>query len=236
VTGVQTCALPIFIPLKIGHWATQISINAAEDEEFLSLLRQSGCIFVLVGFESLNPKTLRHMRKGINLPSGDYRAPLANLRRHGISVFATFVFGYDSDTEDAFDQTLDFALEQGIYLAAFNHLIPFPGTPLYERLLREKRLTDPAWWLNTAYAFNDVPFTPLAYSAEHLRESCFAMRKRFYSLRNILRRCNRWALSSPFVARNFFPLNLLHRQECRNRNAHPLGDQNFTGELIEALV
>lgn len=226
--------LRAIIPLRLGAWATQISVNAAEDEDLLALMRKSGCVCVLVGFESLNPQTLRRMNKGVNLASGDFRRALANLRKHAIGVFATFVFGYDTDTRDSFEITLEFALEQGIYLAAFNHLIPFPGTTLYERLLAQGRMSDPQWWLNTSYAFNDVPFSPVNFTADELRETCFELRKRFYSLRNILRRCNGWSFSNSFLAKNYFLLNLLHRGECRKRNAYPLGDRNFRGELIEA--
>ena len=48
-------------------WVSQMSINAAHDEEFLDLLQKAGCQGVLIGFESLNPDTLNRMNKGFNM-------------------------------------------------------------------------------------------------------------------------------------------------------------------------
>ena len=65
---------------------------------------------------------------------GGYEQALANLRRHGIRLYVTFILGYDEDNGDTLEETLAFALRHGFYIVAFNHLTPFPGTPLYERL------------------------------------------------------------------------------------------------------
>ena len=74
------------------------------------------------------------MNKRFNTMRGGFRQALANLRRHRIFVYGTFIFGYEHDTPQSFDQAVDFATEEGMYIAAFNHLTPFPGTPLYKRL------------------------------------------------------------------------------------------------------
>ena len=67
------------------------------------------------------------MNKSFNTMRGGYEAALANLRRHGIRLYGTFIFGYDDDTPDSFAATVDFAEAHGFYIAAFNHLTPFPG-------------------------------------------------------------------------------------------------------------
>src|SRR4029450_1870358 len=121
------------IPLKV-RWVSQASINAAHDEEFLKLIKASGCQALLIGFESLNPENLKRMRKGFNMMRGGYEKALANRRRHGIRLYVTFIVGYDEDNRDTTDETLDFALRHNFYIVAFTHLTPFPGTPLYERL------------------------------------------------------------------------------------------------------
>ena len=120
-------------PLGI-RWVTQMSINAAHDESFLAALAASGCAGVLIGFESLDENVLRAMRKTFNTMRGGFTAALANLRRHGIRVYGTFVFGYDGERADAFEEAAEFAIDHRFYLAAFNHLTPFPGTPLFGRL------------------------------------------------------------------------------------------------------
>ena len=124
------------IPLKV-RWVSQASINAAHDEEFLQLIKASGCQGLLIGFETLNEENLRRMRKGFNLMNGGYEKALANLRRHGIRLYVTFILGYDEDRVDTTEETLAFAKRHNFYIVAFNHLTPFPGTPLYQRLKAE---------------------------------------------------------------------------------------------------
>lgn len=101
------------IPLKI-RWVSQSSINVAYDEEALDLMKRSGCKGLLVGFESLNPQSLAAMNKGFNLMRGGPRNALANFRRYGLRIYGTFIFGYDSDTPETFDSTVQFAREEGI--------------------------------------------------------------------------------------------------------------------------
>jgi radical SAM superfamily enzyme YgiQ (UPF0313 family) len=68
--------------------------------------------------------------------------------------------------------TVEFATEHGMYIAAFNHLTPFPGTPLYARLRDEGRLLYDAWWLDENYSYNRIPFRPMGIDAEDLRQNC----------------------------------------------------------------
>lgn len=219
-------------PLKV-RWVTQMSINAAHDEEFLSLLAKSGCVGVLIGFESLVPEVLAAMRKQFNTMRGGYQVALANLRRHGIRVYGTFVFGYDGDCESSFERSLDLALQEGFYIAAFNHLTPFPGTALYERLQTEGRLLHDSWWLDPNYQYNQVPFRPDRLTPDEVERKCVETRRAFYSWSNIIKRgfdsVNR---ADGFMFRNFFTINAIHRREVRERNHYPLGDASWQGALL----
>jgi radical SAM superfamily enzyme YgiQ (UPF0313 family) len=221
------------IPLKI-KWVSQASINAAHDEEFLELMVASGCQGVLIGFESLNPANLQQMNKGFNLMKGGFEQALANLRRRRVRLYITFVFGYDEDTEASFDETVDFALEQGFYIAAFNHLTPFPGTPLYRRWEAEGRLRYERWWLDERYRYNQIPFTPRHMAPERLQRGCVEARARFYSWSNIWRRgldpVNR---ANAAMWWHYYGINYLFRREVRQRDDYPLGDEAWLGELIE---
>lgn len=218
------------------RWVTQMSIQAAHDEEFLRLLVASGCKGALIGFESLEEQNLKAMNKGFNTMGGGFASALANLRKHGLRVYGTFVFGYDHDTAGSFDAAVDFALEHRFYIAAFNHLTPFPGTPLYRRLEQEGRLRYGAWWLDDHYRYNDVPFLPRGMEAEEITRRCVAARRAFYSWKSILRRgfdpVNR---GDAFMFRNFFPINALHRGDVGARNGYPLGDEAWHGSLLEAV-
>jgi len=223
--------LPELARLDI-RWITQLSINAAHDEEFLSLLARGGCKGVLIGFESLDADNLRQMNKGFNLMKGGYPVALANLRRHGIAVYGTFVFGYDADTEASFDAAVDLAIAEDMYIAAFNHMTPFPGTPLYRRLRDEGRLRYESWWLDPAYRYNEVPFQPLRLSPEAVTNGCLAARRSFYSWPSILKRAlgNRGDF---FMLRNFLPINVMHRHDVSRRNGYPLGDETCAGAQVD---
>lgn len=217
------------------RWVTQMSINAAHDEEFVALLAASGCRGVLIGFETLDADVLKAMRKRFNMMKGGYAAALGNLRRHGIRVYGTFIFGYDGDRPDLFERAAGFAIENGFYLAAFNHLTPFPGTPLYGRLAGEGRLLYARWWLDDRYGYNDVPFRPRNMSGDEVRKGCIAARRTFYGWRSTLRRAldpvNR---ADAFMFRNFFLINGMHRVEVAARDRFPLGDPEWAGPLLKA--
>lgn len=221
-------------PLNV-RWVTQMSINAAHDEAFLAALARSGCRGVLIGFESLDEAVLRAMRKTFNTMRGGFAPALANLRRHGIRVYGTFVFGYDGEQKDTFDEAAAFAIDNHFYLAAFNHLTPFPGTPLFGRLQREGRLIYERWWLDERYGYNGIPFQPAAMEPDDIRQGCLRARRRFYAWRSMLRRAfdpvNR---ADPFMFRNFFVINGMHRVEVAKRDHFPLGDPTWNGPLLKA--
>ena len=73
------------------------------------------------------------------------REAVRRLHAKGLRLYATFVFGYDHDTLADFETTRRFCEDEGIFMVAFNHLTPFPGTPLYDRLLRDDRILEPAF-------------------------------------------------------------------------------------------
>jgi radical SAM superfamily enzyme YgiQ (UPF0313 family) len=226
--------LRALVPLGV-RWVGQASINAAHDEEFLDLLARSGCQGVLIGFESLDPDNLKAMDKTFNTMRGGYEQALANLRRHGIRIYGTFIFGYERDTPASFAKAVAFARDHGFYIAAFNHLTPFPGTSLYRRLEAGRRLLFESWWLDARYAYNKVPFRPERMTAEQVEHGCVEARRSFYSWPSILGRglhpVNR---SDGFMFRNYFFINAVHRADVSGRNHYPLGDDAWSGSLLPA--
>lgn len=222
------------IPLKI-RWVSQSAINVAYDEEALDLMKRSGCQGMLVGFESLEATNLKQMNKGFNLMRGGPTEAIANFRRHGIRIYGTFIFGYDNDTPQTFQTTVEFAKEQKLAIAAFNHITPFPGTPLYERMKAEGRLLYDAWWLDERYRYNMIPFQPKNMSPEDLAARCVEARRSFYSWPSILYRA--WQgvnLRSPWMMFNFLVINAMHQRDIEGRNGLPLGDENWHGDLLKA--
>jgi radical SAM superfamily enzyme YgiQ (UPF0313 family) len=223
------------IPLKI-RWVSQAAINVAHDEEALDLMKRSGCQGVLIGIESLSRATLQQMGKSFNLMQGGVSRALANMRRHGLAVYGTFIFGYDDDTPESIAASVEFAKQEGLFIAAFNHITPFPGTPLYDRLRSEGRLTHEAWWMDGQYRYNMIPFWPRSMSPEELARLCVAARREFYSWRSI---CRRGAAAvnrrNFFVFVNYLAFNALHRWDIERRNSLPLGDENWQGRLRKTV-
>jgi radical SAM superfamily enzyme YgiQ (UPF0313 family) len=222
------------IPLRI-RWVSQSAINVGFDGEALELMRRSGCQGMLVGFESLDASNLKQMNKGFNLMHGGPREALANFRRHGIRIYGTFIFGYDHDTPETFHTTVAFAREQKLAIAAFNHITPFPGTPLYQRMKSEGRLLFDAWWLDERYRYNMIPFRPKNMSPEELADRCVQARRSFYSWSSILSRALQGVnLRSPWMLLNFLIINAMHQRDVEGRNGLPLGDESWRGKLIKA--
>jgi radical SAM superfamily enzyme YgiQ (UPF0313 family) len=174
-------------PLKL-RWSCQISIDVARDEQLLDRMAEAGCVFVLVGFESLSEANLRQMGKRWNRVSGDYLSVVKKFHRRGMAVYGTFVFGYDEDTQETIRQSLEFAMEAKLEIANFNPLTPTPGSPLYERLKREKRLLFPEWWVDPNYRYGDPIFVPKSISPEDFSQKCFEAKKMFYSWKSIAQR------------------------------------------------
>ena len=220
------------IPLKI-KWVSQATMTMAHDEEMLSLMKRSGCQGVLIGFESLNPKNLAMMNKEFNLAKGGPQKAVDNLNRHGIRLYATFVFGYEHDTDECYQEVIDFSVRNKIFMLAFNHMTPFPGTPLYHRLEKQGRLIYDKWWLDERYKYGQVPFRT-TIPPELIKKKCVDSRKEFYSPKNILRRISRTNLSNGTMVHAYFFINFLLRKEATQREDYPLGDLAFKGEIIKA--
>lgn len=210
-------------PLRI-HWLAQIGIRVTEDEGLLRAMRRSGCAGVLIGFESLRSGNLAAMRKPVSGGAAGYSEALARLRRHRLSVYGTFMFGYDGDTADSFEDTLAFAIRHRFFFAAFNHLVPFPGTPLYARLRSEGRLVQERWWLDGDYHFGDVAFRPRPFAPEELSALCTSYRRRFYGWPSLVRRFDFQVNSNhPFKALAYLWQNLLAGREVERRSQLALG-------------
>jgi radical SAM superfamily enzyme YgiQ (UPF0313 family)/ribosomal protein S18 acetylase RimI-like enzyme len=213
-------------PLGI-RWVGQASVNVAGDAAMLDLMRDSGCAGLLIGFESADSRALAYVNKSVNR-SVDYSAALRALRDRGIVVYGTFILGLPTDTPQTATSAIAFARREKLFMAAFNHLVPFPGTPLYAEMEREGKLTRQAWWLSSSYRFGDPPFTPASSTPEELRNQCHEARRRFFSLGSIVCRGMdlRANCSSPTRAGMFILLNMMLRREITLKQGLPLGLQD----------
>ncbi|MCL2814360.1 MAG: B12-binding domain-containing radical SAM protein [Oscillospiraceae bacterium] len=211
-------------PLKI-KWTSQASLAVAKDGELLRAMKKSGCQVLLIGFESLDKKNLDQMNKSWNYKLGERDELVRKMHKAGIGIYATFVFGFDADAEETFEDTLRFAMKHKFFFAAFNHLLPFPGTPLYERLQQSGRLLYDKWWLKEGYRYGDIPYRPMQMSHEELKEKCAAARRRFFSPFNIFKRglASIGRNPNPMITAIFFSQNKALGKEVDKKLDLPVG-------------
>jgi radical SAM superfamily enzyme YgiQ (UPF0313 family) len=117
---------------------TQITMEAAEDTEFLDAMRKAHILGALVGVEAVTPEGLKDVYKGFNLAGDALVARLKTFRRHGVHVLGSFIFGLPSDREDTFAATVALAEQSDLTFAQFVLLTPFPGTIDFEKWAKEK--------------------------------------------------------------------------------------------------
>ena len=212
------------VPLNIT-WSCQVSIDVARDPALVGLMARSGCISALIGFESLDPDSLRQVRKHWNVKWQSYDDAIAVFRNAGIMLYGTFVFGCDNDTAASFDKAVEFAIRHKFLLANFNPLTPMPGAKLYDTMQAEGRLQHDRWWLDPAFRYGDATFEPANMTATELTEGCFAARTRFNTWRSISQRLFDWQTNfrSPYRAAIFCAANLVSRREIYSKQARHLG-------------
>jgi len=193
IVSDQAAAKELFralIPLKV-HWVSQASIDMTRDQELMELMAASGCVGNVIGFESLSPDSLKWMKKGPNVTRqfDRYSEQLEVLRKHGLQTWAAFTLGHDHDTLESIMATGQFAQQNKFTFAAFNILVQYPGTPLYDRMKKEGRLLyNDKWWLHPEYRFNHATFKPQNMSPEELTEACFQLRSDYNRVGAIVRR------------------------------------------------
>jgi radical SAM superfamily enzyme YgiQ (UPF0313 family) len=135
---------------------TEASINLADDDELMRLMTEAGFDEVFIGIETPDDDSLAECSKKQNL-NRDLVADVKKLQRAGLEVQGGFIVGFDSDTPSTFRQQIDFIQRSGIVTAMVGILQAPAGTVLYERLMREGRVTGPASGDNVDGATNIIP-------------------------------------------------------------------------------
>ena len=128
-------------------WVAQISVNLLKDEELVDLIKESGGRWIFMGLESVDDENLKDVNKGFNKPA-QYAEVLDRLAKRGIYSITSFIFGMDGDRPGVARKTLDIIDSWPPGLPVFGLLTPYPATPLYDRLMAQKRLTRPKHWLD----------------------------------------------------------------------------------------
>ncbi|MGI8758501.1 MAG: B12-binding domain-containing radical SAM protein [Acidimicrobiales bacterium] len=169
---------------KVGvTWGAQASIGLARNTELLDLAARTGCRALFTGFESMSRESLVECNKK-NRP-GQYGELIDRVHRRGISVEGGFIFGFDHDGPEVFDETAEFVDRIGVDVAHFSILTPYPGTHTFARMLADDRITSFDW---KRYNLYRAVFTPARMSAAELEAGTRRAYRRFYGARPRLAR------------------------------------------------
>jgi hypothetical protein len=152
------------------------------DTELLELMRDSGCVWVYIGFESVNPAALEAFNKQQTVEQID--ESIEAFHAYGIPIHGMFVLGADADTPETIQATVDFAIDHEIDTVQFLTITPLPGTEFYERMRAENRILSTDWAL---YDGHHVVIKPAQMTPYELQMESMKGMLRFYAPRRAWR-------------------------------------------------
>jgi len=161
------------------EWSCQLRTEVSRDTALVTAMREAGCRTVYIGFESINPQSLKEMNKGQSVE--DIKRSIRVFKQNGIRVHGMFMFGSDSDRKDAFKLTSDFCRKSGIASVQYLALTPLPGTQFYRRMEKEGRLLHKNWQF---YDTMHVVFQPRHLTPMELQQGLIDCFSDFYSYTN----------------------------------------------------
>jgi len=211
VIGNRRYAIRLFELLRDVdlRWTGHAPITIARDPEMLRLCAESGCHALNIGFESLDQEALDAMGKPFNRAE-DFERSIAEIHRHGIGIFGTFVIGLDSDTPATFERIVRFVERTRLEVAFPLILAPLPGTDLFGSFRDQGRLIERGW---RHYDSGSVVYRPMRIGTRELFEGQRWMFDRLLSLGSLRRRL----LRSPRLQPLFF---LMVNWEFRGKSRH----------------
>ena len=172
---------------------TQITMEAAEDPEFLAAMSRAHIRGALIGVEAVTPEGLKDVYKDFNMSGERLVDRLRAFRHHDIHVLGSFIFGLPSDRPQTFDLTAELAERSGVTFAQFVMLTPFPGTvdfAAWEKTMesdptRIEGIPLTRHWLIPKGKQPKVYVPHPVMSPDEIRMRTQAVWDRFYSWRNI---------------------------------------------------
>ena len=203
------------------RWGAQASIGLARNTELLKVATRSGLRTMFVGFEGIDRDALVECNKK-NRP-GEYGELVAKVHKAGAGIEGGFIFGFDSQGPDCFDQTAEFVDKIGVDVAHFSILTPYPGTATYARMLADERITTFDW---KRYNMYSCVFQPAKMTAAQLEAGLARAYRNFYGVRRRAGRFVRHAKGRETI----FHLALATANEnyaWRYRNPGPSKDEGY---------
>jgi radical SAM superfamily enzyme YgiQ (UPF0313 family) len=175
---------------------TQITMEAADDPEFLEAMKKARIRGALVGVESVTAEGLKAVYKQFNSSGEELAEKLRTFRKHGVHVLGSFIFGLPTDNASTFPATAELAKKADLTFAQFVTMTPFPGTVDFQRW--EEKLGDAAeridgvpvtrYWLLPGHARPKLYMPHPSMAPDEVRQRTQTVWDDFYSFGNVWRR------------------------------------------------
>jgi len=205
VAGNHAWAIELFEamkPLKI-KWASQCDILVSRNDKLLAAMRDSGCIGLILGLESPKAGTLDEAGKKY-ARAEEYVWRIRKIQSYGISLWGSFIFGFDSDDWRDCMNAVRFAQRCRLCMSCYPILTPYPGTRIFEQYSSQGRLLTRDW---DKYNGATVVYRPKRMSVQELRHAQMAAFCEFYSPGSALSRLGVW----PFKRNSWLSNLAIHR-------------------------
>ena len=186
VAGNHAWAMELFesiTPLGI-KWASQCDILISRSPKLLTTMRRSGCEGVILGLESPRAATLAEAGKRY-ADADHYIRQIRTIQAHGISIWGSFIFGFDSDSWRDCMNAVRFAQRARMSMSCYPILTPYPGTEIFDTYQSQGRLLTRDW---DKYNGATVVFQPERMTINELRHAQMAAFNEFYALPSVVRR------------------------------------------------
>ena len=195
------------------RWFSQCDITVANNPVLLKALKDSGCLVLSFGLESINQESLNSLNKAWAKVQ-HYPDLIQRIRLAGIEVSSEMVVGTDADTEESILATANFIEANKISVPRFYILTPIPGTDLFKQLQTEGRICN-----ENIYAYNgtEAVHVPARMSPEQLTGAYWNLYNRVYSWTCIIKRTlfTRNFLVNPIQQLFYLLVNLKYRQDIK---------------------
>lgn len=198
----EICDFIICRDLRI-KWHATARVSDIENIELAKKMRKSGCFELKFGIESGSPEILKATKKKINIE--EVRRAIKICNEAGIKSLGYFILGLPGETRETALKTITFAKELDLDLAAFFILTPYPGTEIYNNLIRDGNIKEE---FTSAFAENISVFKHPVLSVASLNiDELVELRSyaimQFYFSRKFLIKSLKRIVESPL---NIFPL------------------------------
>lgn len=214
--------LRIMIKEKINiNWSAQVRTDAAKDDELLKLMKKAGCLMVYIGFESINPETLKEFKKQQSIE--DIKYSIRKFHQYEIGIHGMFVVGAKNDTKETIRQTAKFAKRMDIDTIQFMMLTPLPGTETFEELDKNNRIFITDW---SKYDAHHAVFIPEKMTPYELQYETIRAMAKFYSISQCL---------EPFLFLGFYTSLLSYLMKQLIKKVSILRKHKLTATPINGL-